>query len=1147
MIEYIPPSERTYGGAPGSQYVPPSERVYNTAPTTMRDTTSEPTRDYTQGGYTVEDLTQDEFFIPIQKDMVNRFGSHILEDDRQTVVDKWLNNYRGFKGGNSVRTVNQMAYLAAADEDELAIAGQAMAIFEGLPNIWSEESSWSNALEGTMDYARAAILDPVNVLGGIAGKAASSGGFRSTALAAQIAARKAYQKTLTKQAAQGVTKELAENAGLKVAQRVYSREVSKINNKLVAQSMRRKQVVVNTSSELLKKIATRGNLVEAGIVGTIDGIAAGATDWAYQSALEMTGVTDERSVSQSLVTGLASLAAAGTLSAMGGLLKRSGETIGPDVSDIKTKPEGAKISGTITQMAKEAKDPKVLDVKKNDWMKDALAGKELSNLDTNFWITFIKGDEDAGIVGLVQKLKEQGYGYIARGDDDKISNWLGDIVAKADPEDFQKFVDEFEEFSPTLMDELKDMSQEEVAKVFKAKVRGASRVMEASSYASKQLGLDHDALAKEDILMALRADTGGKITGLIESKMSPFMQRTLPRSQNQLIRLLVANLSTTQLNLLGWSAASSMDTATNLVTAALQAPWALATGNKQSFKQATALARGAITKIRNVVDANTTYDEFVKYSQARPSAVRELMNVLPGGVESSKKLYDELDLNAPIASMEIDKFVDLVQDIQLVRAQDGMTKSIEFMTELDTLIRKEYGMSYKEFMGQDNYWGEMATAKFQKLERKAVMTAMDNIFSRSYGKMGGTLGEIADIVEKSRNIPVVGVMLPFGRFFNNTVAFMSDYGGISLAMRTLGLNRSSTETTQNLLARTAVGWSLAFSLAPNEEKYIDMGLNWDEQTQIGDVTGAITSEKYNFPYAFTKALARAIAHVKRGEALPEAMVSDVARTIGPESFTRGITDAFGASGEAFFQIFTGEEPIKDVIVSLGSALGGQVVGSATRFLEPANAVMGMAQGKDRVVQDRRQGSKFFNEATKYIDNFIEVYEDQRYSATDGPLRAQDSKFVSPVREVRNTSLSRVMALAGVKEWDRKVVEIGKDSPAASNRYAQLYFDMNERAAEQLLADSWFREASMEQRGYVVSDLLKMNKEYVKAYMEGSVDPEDFELKKVIDLRGKWSESDLRRETKELGMDTDLEALTYEQLILLESSLETREDLQRDRY
>ena len=70
--------------------------------------------------YTIRDKNEDEYYDTIEDYMGIRFGvDEFREYTREDVVNKFLNNMRGFSGGNSIRAINEIAFLNSYDEDEI--------------------------------------------------------------------------------------------------------------------------------------------------------------------------------------------------------------------------------------------------------------------------------------------------------------------------------------------------------------------------------------------------------------------------------------------------------------------------------------------------------------------------------------------------------------------------------------------------------------------------------------------------------------------------------------------------------------------------------------------------------------------------------------------------------------------------------------------------------------------------------------------------------------------------------------------------------------------------------------------------------------------------------------------------------------------
>ena len=106
--------------------------------------------------------------------------------------------------------------MAGADDEEKAIAGAAYSfVNDDMANLYSKDTTLQEKASGTWDYVRQAVLDPINIVGGVVGKAAGGASFRL----GYAAARKAAIAEFRKQVAKGATEEAAKKA----ATRVYTR------------------------------------------------------------------------------------------------------------------------------------------------------------------------------------------------------------------------------------------------------------------------------------------------------------------------------------------------------------------------------------------------------------------------------------------------------------------------------------------------------------------------------------------------------------------------------------------------------------------------------------------------------------------------------------------------------------------------------------------------------------------------------------------------------------------------------------------------------------------------------------------------------------------------------------------------------------
>jgi hypothetical protein len=1100
-------------------------------------------KDYSQQNYSENDLTKPEYLEPIRAYMVDRFGDHMREVEAEDLVEKFTNNMRGFSGGNSVRSVNEISYLndIGGDEEKVARAGQAYAIFEGMQSVFGDTTTGEKA-EIFGDYVRSAVLDPINLIGFGIGKVASSGGFKAGSQVALIAAKKTFQKKL----AEGATKEVAQEAAERVI-RAQALRSSRETSRRVAQ----KQAVEKATSNALGRITTKAGLKELAIVGGFEGAVGAATDYMYQDALIRTKVQDEYNVYQTGISALGGIIAGGIAAAGSRTMTDPTRLAAPDAIQLKSSTRGAKVNLFRTQ--DESGKPFLSDV--GNWAKDVQKGVELEAQDTEFFITMLLGNDDLGIKGLVHTLSDQGYVWSRRDSQDKISNWIGDIIKNADPQDAKQFIDDFTQATGIDMaTKTEKLTVENFADTFKRKMSDTGRVLNATSQAARFLGKNPNNLTVGDyaefVVSGSTKEADGAVTTAgkkIGEAFGKIVEKDLPDFQNNIIRLLVANLSTTALNIGGYTAATSLNTAQDVVASVLMAP-AEALYKVYNPKEAsklglnfTEMVANQKFKLRNTLDVNTTYDTFQKYAQARPDATAELTKVLPGGIEDIKKLSGGFDPDVSMATLRTNQAVDVIQRINLVQAQDMYTKSIEFTTQLDKYLRRDFGMGWNDFFTQKNYRQVMQTEKFAKAEAAALDETLKAVFAKSY-KGKGAVGEIAGVIEDARNLPGVGLLVPFGRFFNNTVGFTMDTVGVApLVARSIG--KESTRTLPEVVARTSVAAALVSTLAVRELEYLEQGLSWSEE--FDPETGAVIDEKYEFPYGLLKGAARIVAHLYRDGSVPAELLEQLG-----DQFVGQLTRQLGEVGDGVGGIVTAmlsdEGPeLSEYMMNTIGAVPSQIASGATRSLDPLNVAYGLfVRQEDFAVPDRAQ-SKFMADSLRYMNQFYagvtgEDIAPEKQTAASGTARADFSKFISTTRESRLTATERIMNQLGIPAFK---LNQPSDAKAANNRYNEVFHQILEGKSRQLLESKRFREGTLEQKKGQYQNMVKSAKDSVESYMTRlAMNNGDRDLLKMIKLSGKKSRLTLNNTMRDLGFEgKKIEELSSEELNTLENALKFRDE------
>jgi hypothetical protein len=1119
-----------------------------------------------KGGYSQNDLVKDEFFYPIKDYMVDRFGSQYeQEDDREKVVDQFLNNRRGVAGGNSVRAVAEYSFLneISGDEDAMARTGKAYTIYENMEGITGDTTLGERA-EIVGDFVRSAVFDPTNLIGFGIGKVATSSGFKAGSMTATIMAKKAYQKKMaTAVGKSAAEKALIQKEATKVATGVFTAQRAAAQ-KVVQESIeKRATVTAAVRSSIGKKVATSDALKEIVAVGSFEGAVAASTDYLYQDGLMRTKVQEEYNKYQTGLSAVAGLAFMGTIAAGAATFRGVSDLVRP-AQNLKTTTEGAKLTDLSESIAKyvdeldtKGASPELPPIGK--WLSDTSKGKELADQDTEFFIKMLLGDDDLGLRGLGDIMLDQGYAWKRRDADDTISNFIGDIIKQADPQDAKQFLDDFVQATGITMNEGKQLTVEGLANTFKRKMRDSMRVGNAASQLARKMGVKETQVTFNDYAEYVLTGAVRTADPQITSKTKELTQaagriieKDLPDFQNNLIRLLVANLSTTALNVGGYTASTTLTSASDISRAALlggRAGIALVYNPKKAKElgmSAGNILQNQFQKLRNTLDPNTTYDRFLEYTALRPEATKELSRVLPGGVEDIKKLSEGIDLDRSLFSLRSEQVVDAIQKVHLVQAQDSYTKSIEFVTQLDSALRRSkddggFGMSWNEFFSRPDYHKLMKSDAYINLEAKAVNETLKSIFSKSY-KGKGTLGEVAAVIEDARNIPGVGLLVPFGRFFNNTVAFVAENTAVlPVLAKTVG--KESDRSMSEVLSRGAVTASVVTYMAMRESEFIEKGLSWSEE--IDQETGAVIDEKYEFPYGAYKAAARVVAHHMRGEKVSEELVAQIG-----DQFIGQLTRQLGEAGEGIDGLLTAlvsseGQSLGTSLADIGRAIGGQVTSASTRFIDPVNQAVGLLRADEYQVPDRKQGNKLFNESFRYMDQIIGAVSGdvapEKASPSEGRLRGQETKSFSTTRESKLTSAERMLNMIS-----RPTYLIGSytDSAEADNRFNQIFNQIvNDMARKTLQKDS-FKNGNLDQRRIIVTKVLKDAKKHTMSYMNTVASRSDDQtLLKMLEIEAKPKRNvrvimdrlDIDKKVNELSneeLDTVLNALKfYEEMVL----------------
>jgi hypothetical protein len=1102
--------------------------------------------------YSENNLVEDRFFYPIQDYMVERYGTHMKDETRDEIVSQYVNNMRGFAGGNSMRSLAEISYLNGVSDkpESMMKAGQAYEIFENMQGI-TGDISWGETGSMVWDYTRSAVLDPVNLLGLGIGKVASGTGFKAGSQVALFAARQTYKKALAEKAVGGVVNEAAKKAAKDLAETAFTSTAADVTLKVNEQIIKR-QAIEAAATTTFQRMTTKTALKEGAVTGAFEGTISAGTDYLYQDAMLRTKVQDEYNAYQTGLAGVVGLVAGG-LSAMASNV-RTGASGLTAPSPYKTSTKGATvISNLVNQTASIPPGaPGTISPPAGNWLKDVAKGVELRDQDTDFFVKMLLGDKDKGLKGLASILAEDGYGWLPRNPDDKVSHWIGDIIKESDPQDAKKFMDDFVAATGITMDDGKALTIEAFGDTFKRKMSDSGTVLNAASQVSKILGRKVGDMTANDYAAFMIAGVvpRGKMGAIdkaglaIGEYLSKAVNRDLPDFQNNIIRLMVSNLSTTALNVAGYATTTAINSASDITRAVLFGGLAGAKlvtdpkGAKALGISALSIIKNQKTKLVNILDPNTTYDTFLQYAQVRPDVMRQLTSIDSFGPNG-------LDLDKPLLSMKADRAVDLVQKFAFVQAQDGYSKAFEFTSQLDKFLRRSeseggFGMSWNEFFAQKKHHEAMMSEKYVALEAMAVDETLKATFSKSY-KGPGALGQIAGVIEDARNIPGVGLLVPFGRFFNNTLATANELTAVGPLMSKY-LGGQPTKFESEIFAKGLVAWTMVGTLALREKDYIAMGLGWSEE--IDPMTGAVVDQRYSFPYAAIKAAARVAGHGLLGESSPKELTTQIY-----DQFIGQLTRELGDTGTGLKNIVTALLSEEGIGFSqlLGETLGSvasQAASGITRPLEPLNTLAGLTRDEQFYTPDRKQGTKWANNSLRYVDQLAALMlgkttEEPLYSPTEGKPRIQTSRLVSTTRETYLSSTERMLNMAG-----RPTFGLNKKSlsEVANNRVDQLFFDILEDGAAKLVDSPAFKKGDLEAKQYLSDSLVTSARKSTRAYMgRVAANSGDSTLLKMYELSS-YGKDLIGRRMKDLGFEVEFDELDDAQLDILEGALKFSEEI-----
>ena len=1168
---------------------------------------------YTGGeedSFGLDDLAEDHNYSIIEKQMKSRFGMTEKTYDRQEVIDKWINYNRKFNVGNTLSVLGEASYLSKADDKEKFHALNSYKLWDNMKGAFDGGTA-AQKLDNVYDYGVALIMDPLNLVTFGAGKLLSGGATKAAAGVAEEGLKIATNKILKKAGKQG-SKVSDLTPALKA-------EIDQARRRVLAKTMNREAVegvekgaIESALKTVANKELARGATVETLGMITIDSIQ-------QKSAYMKVGFQEEFNVLNTALIaggGFFGYGLAKTIPHLSGT--KLPTSVALDVFDAAQGAEAAAKTLARTESKKEAKQKLdeimaddtqrtafVNDLRKStiaaeDWAKTVMEGRQISaslsdeNLEAiatqtdEAFKAFLVGDEKT-FGGLLSIFNKAGLTLDKANDPWKHVSHFQKEVIKDMPDELKQEVKRL--YDATLLkysQRHKGITDlDEGMSVFAAELSASGTKMHYQGLFMKGLEeaktkkrsfKDTKGITPEDLLVGELDPHTGAIKNLPEKQKEGFFEGM----QRRLIQLLVTHPATVALNLYGWSNTTALSTASDMLRAGLyKGEWAARhlVGNEKEAVEAGKKAKLLLDlqgrKIRNLMNPFATKEEVLNLLSANPKQQKELFRYIAGGVDSKDVLKS---INVNFDDIEkpgiFDKIVDGMQTVYGVKAVDILTKTQEYMYNIDKQIIKKYGMSYSEFIGakadvlddagkkigtQPLNWDKMRSDEFVEIQSLAVQDSLRNVFSKSYAgnefnKSNRTLIErVAGEIEAARAYPVIGAMIPFGQFFNNTIAFMADYSGISAVHGYFTQSGRHKADPFDMFTKGAVGLTAGYAASEYEMKNLGQGLAWHEDR---DDDGQVISKLYDFPFSFWKGIGRIFAHLRQDGTVPKELYIDIRDTFGPANLTRSLGETNKMLGDLALDAASGDIPdLTDGLAKLLGGAGSLYLSGFSRPLDPINQIAAFSMGEAYNETDRNIGSKFANNSVRYVESIFDAFEYWTGVDTisaqqlitggiaDAPKQTkqralEERERSSPIgrlfgyrESAAPNSLDKIFADIGMPEWKNN---IKANIPEANNTMNRVITKHLEYEAEKAISKPNWETLPQKTKQKTLNKVIERAKKRAmrELFRGSSVDKRHALMYDISKSGGNVKIQDIELALEELGIDKKATDLSTRELRLL---------------
>lgn len=1083
-----------------------------------------------------DDLLRTENLGIIRNYMGQKYGTDGLKGTDEEIVESFVDTMRWFNM-NTGSTIGEARRIRNADEPQRKSAGEAFELYDRLGNVFVNDGVMG-AVDGVKDYIFAAVADPTNYLGlltggwakasalgvGAAGKEVVKGLAREAGDAAlKNGLNKGAQQAAVDAAVSSATSQLVKRGVRGAPRKKLLKEAAKREADLFEYTIKRR-----AESDFMRDRINSAN--RGSIINTIalDGAVATLNDVQIQNTMMDIGVQEEYSLLQ---TGFSSLlggvGGAFQLAGMNLPIKSNIADIAADIDIGKMRSESSRnINLALDKAETRVATAEVLKAAKS-WKEKVARGNAVYD-DVPTSVDLLKGIMfgDKGKAGLAGVYRDKG---VQLPQSMTVSDLMTNLVQYMAPKELAAINKEIKSLGITLGDttqvatNLRDLVAVEVSKgaQMMSVMSQVRKTIDGGVYRGEQL-LQKET---EEAMEALpdKADYGRYMQGLWR-------------------RMLVSSPATSAVNVLGFvqfyggTAIADVLTGGQFLVSGLVKGGSKTAAGKESLRKAAVYKEMVTQKIRYLADPHASKEAYMKILEDYDGVRKTLYESLTGGVDINANRYG-IDPKDPFFK-RLESFAEGSSIIAGVRAQDTWSKSVMFLSEMDKQMRLKHDMPLDAVLRG----GKMELVDDDILG-KTLDATQKSVYSKDYTNSDNSLvAGAATIVESISRAPLIGTILPFGRFFNNVLASSYEWtaggmlGYVGALKRQVVNGKPIQVSDVEALSRSTVGLSfLALSMQYDKERQKDNLSIFD--VKVGDT---IVNAQNTFPMSLFLASGRLLNDSREGKPISNDvwMATLEQLAVGQLASDVEFKNDIRALGQAIFieDVDKREAMINGLMIKTGNIAAG-----FTRPLDAANKMVGLMANND-AAKDVRQAEGFgviAQSATKYVDNIIELFigetetitgETLRVATREGDLR-DPNPFLSMLGIKVTEGRTAGEELYDMMDTPRYMANKRTQIAAYDRAYNEYIAPILNRYAQDILVNPEFQEFEEDKKIAYMKAMLGEAKAQMKLYLENADTPthiESYRLKALAVKKGP-KQAALKFLKDEEGFSGGIKDMTYPEI------------------